>query len=191
MRYLKPFIQPNEIVLYDGQVHPVIFFKGLFYLFLGALIWRYLTQLPPANSPILWGGYYLSMLFEVHFFYDQAWGLHRLVREYETAMQLLAGLLALWGIRSLLMQLVDFFFTEVVITNMRILIKRGWFNVVTEEIDRGRIAGVTIFQPFWGRILNYGNVIIQGFVQHVYGLPPLMRPYLLQQQLGVTGDYQL
>lgn len=187
MRYLKPFIKPNEMVLFDGQVHPIIFLKGFTLLIVSWWGFVYLTHLPPHNGAILWTGYYLSEYTGLGFFYDGFWYLHHLIREYETVVKILSVGLGIWGLRSLLWRAVVFFCTEIVVTDMRILVKRGWFNVVTEEIDRARIAGVTVFQPIWGRVFNYGWVNIQGFVQNVYGLPPLMKPYLLQQKLGITG----
>ncbi len=52
--------------------------------------------------------------------------------------------------------------TEIICTNKRCIIKRGIFAVRTQELKNNRIESIEIFQPLWGRILDYGTLKFSG-----------------------------
>lgn len=52
--------------------------------------------------------------------------------------------------------------TELAITNHRFIKKTGVFSLHTEEISLPNIEGVEVNQSFWGRILGFGRVQIEG-----------------------------
>jgi len=52
--------------------------------------------------------------------------------------------------------------TELVITNKKVIEKYGWLNTHCDEMVLEKIENITVNQSFWGKIFNYGNVIIQG-----------------------------
>ena len=65
----------------------------------------------------------------------------------------LLGLLVLWIlIRS----------TELAVTNKRILVKTGFVSRNTIELNLSRIESIQVHQTFWGRVLDYGTIIISG-----------------------------
>jgi len=55
---------------------------------------------------------------------------------------------------------VDYNMSEINITNERILIKIGWISRNSLETDLTRISSIDVIQTFWGRVLNFGTVII-------------------------------
>jgi hypothetical protein len=57
------------------------------------------------------------------------------------------------------------------------------YNISLVEIDRHRVASVNIYQTYMGRMLDYGNVAIQGFAASIYGLPVLAKPYEISKNI--------
>lgn len=51
---------------------------------------------------------------------------------------------------------------EFVITNKRIIIKKGWINKKTFELNLSKIESVNVDQGFIGRIFGYGTVRVVG-----------------------------
>lgn len=52
--------------------------------------------------------------------------------------------------------------TEIAVTNHRFIKKTGWISLHTEEISLPNIEGVEVSQSFWGRLLDFGHVQIEG-----------------------------
>jgi uncharacterized membrane protein YdbT with pleckstrin-like domain len=51
---------------------------------------------------------------------------------------------------------------EFVVTNRRIVIKKGWISYFTLEMNLARIETVNVRQSILGRILGYGSITIIG-----------------------------
>lgn len=52
--------------------------------------------------------------------------------------------------------------TEVVVTNRRIIFKRGVIARHTEEMNITKVETVDVDQSLWGRILGYGTLVVRG-----------------------------
>jgi uncharacterized membrane protein YdbT with pleckstrin-like domain len=52
--------------------------------------------------------------------------------------------------------------TEMAVTNRRILIKSGVISRRTIELLLSRVESIVITEPFFGRVLGYGTVIVRG-----------------------------
>lgn len=52
--------------------------------------------------------------------------------------------------------------TEIAVTNRRVIIKTGMANRRSLEIMLPKVESIGIEEPFWGRVLGYGTVIIHG-----------------------------
>lgn len=57
---------------------------------------------------------------------------------------------------------VQFATSELVVTNRRVLIKTGAVNRQTLEMFISKVESVGVHQSFFGRLLDYGTVIIRG-----------------------------
>jgi uncharacterized membrane protein YdbT with pleckstrin-like domain len=66
--------------------------------------------------------------------------------------------------------------TEIGVTTHRFVEKTGLFTLKTNEVALSNIEGVTLTQSFWGRILGYGHLRIEGTgVDHI-DLPSIGDP---------------
>ena len=66
--------------------------------------------------------------------------------------------------------------TEIAVTNQRFVLKRGWLSLSTEEIALPNIEGVKVQQGFWGRVLGYGHIHVEGTGVDAIETPPIGHP---------------
>ena len=74
------------------------------------------------------------------------------------AALVLAVLAVIAFLRALLRRIT----TEIVVTNHRVIFKRGLFSRHTAEMNSSKIESVDVEQTIWGRIFGFGTVIIRG-----------------------------
>ncbi len=186
MSYVKHILLPDEQVLYDGHVHPSVLVPGA--LLLGFAAW----MLMEATSN---GEHSHSLLLRLTFFladnFPSTAGLYNTLEHWQerspnTAIEvkIIAGGIALWGFNKLMQGLILMQSTELIVTDLRVIAKAGLMTITTVEMDRRRIAGVTVYQTFIGRIMGYGNIYIQGFTSSIGGLPVMVNPHLVERFLS-------
>jgi hypothetical protein len=66
--------------------------------------------------------------------------------------------------------------TEIGITTHRFVEKTGWLTLSTQEIALPNIEGVKVTQNFWGNILGYGKIRIEGTGIDAIELPDIANP---------------
>ncbi|MBV9572062.1 MAG: PH domain-containing protein [Alphaproteobacteria bacterium] len=66
--------------------------------------------------------------------------------------------------------------TEIGVTTHRFVEKTGWLTLSTSELALHNIEGVQIKQTFWGRILGYGHLRIEGTGMDAIQLPDIADP---------------
>jgi uncharacterized membrane protein YdbT with pleckstrin-like domain len=66
--------------------------------------------------------------------------------------------------------------TEIGVTTHRFVEKTGLFTLHTNEIALPNIEGVKVEQSFWGRILNYGHIRIEGTGIDAVVIPDIQDP---------------
>ncbi len=74
------------------------------------------------------------------------------------ATVLIALLSFLEGVRATIVQAT----TEFVVTDKRVIYKRGWISRRTEEINITKVESVDVDQDVVGRILGFGSVLLRG-----------------------------
>ena len=73
-----------------------------------------------------------------------------------------AGVVGLFGILVLLRAWVIRRSTEIVVTDRRVIYKRGLLSRHTMEMNVSKVETVDVDQPLGGRIWDYGTVLIRG-----------------------------
>ena len=72
--------------------------------------------------------------------------------------------------------LIRIWTTEIVITNKRLIYKRGWIFRKTDEININRLEETNLKQGLLGRILGYGKLIFSGVGTGNIVLPTIADP---------------
>jgi uncharacterized membrane protein YdbT with pleckstrin-like domain len=73
--------------------------------------------------------------------------------------------------------------TEIGITSSRFVEKTGLFTLHTNEITLHNIEGVRVEQSFWGRILGYGHLRIEGTGIDAVNMPDIADPIAFRAAL--------
>jgi uncharacterized membrane protein YdbT with pleckstrin-like domain len=66
------------------------------------------------------------------------------------------------GILLWLIALARYLTTEMAITNKRVIAKFGFISRRTVEINLQRIESIQVHQGLFGRIFNYGSIVVAG-----------------------------
>ena len=66
--------------------------------------------------------------------------------------------------------------TEIGVTTTRFVEKTGFFSLKTNEIALHNIEGVRVEQSFWGRILGFGHLRIEGTGVDAVVIPDIADP---------------
>ncbi len=90
--------------------------------------------------------------------------------------KLFAFFIMLFGIYKFARLMVIKATTEMAITNMRLIYKRGLISRFVAEINIDRIEGVNVLQGFFGRLMNFGRIMIRGMGVGEVILPPIEDP---------------
>ncbi|MBN8872000.1 MAG: PH domain-containing protein [Rhodospirillales bacterium] len=77
-------------------------------------------------------------------------------------VQIGAGIIAVIGLLWMLGIAFRRHGTEIVVTDRRVIYKRGIVSRYTAEMNVSKIETVDVIQGFWARMLNYGTVVIRG-----------------------------
>ena len=84
---------------------------------------------------------------------------------------------ALWsGLAILAGPLLVYFTNELGLTNRRIVARRGIFIRKTIEISLPKIESVQVHQGIFGRLLNYGTLVVAGTGGSKERIPDIPRP---------------
>jgi uncharacterized membrane protein YdbT with pleckstrin-like domain len=74
----------------------------------------------------------------------------------------LAAIIGIFGLYHLLKVWFKRWTTEIVVTNKRIIYKSGFISRSTVEMNLDKVESVQVEQTVFGRILDYGTIIIRG-----------------------------
>ncbi len=66
--------------------------------------------------------------------------------------------------------------TEIAVTTYRFVQKTGLFSLKTNEISLPNIEGVRVEQSFWGRMLGYGHLRVEGTGVDAIIIPDIADP---------------
>jgi uncharacterized membrane protein YdbT with pleckstrin-like domain len=85
---------------------------------------------------------------------------------------------------NLLSRIATFFSTEFAVTNKRVIGKSGLLRRRSLEVMLSKIESVSVDEPFWGRILNFGTVTVRGSGGTVQPFPFISDAMNLRMQIN-------
>lgn len=99
-----------------------------------------------------------------------------LVRSVSPGIKIIAFMVLAFGLLRYAQMMIIKATTEIAITNRRLVYKRGLIARYVGEMNIDRIEGVNVLQGVWGRIFNYGRVMVRGMGVGEVVLPPIEDP---------------
>jgi uncharacterized membrane protein YdbT with pleckstrin-like domain len=79
--------------------------------------------------------------------------------------------------------------TQFAVTDRRVVLKRGWLNVHTQELATETVEGVQVVQSIWGKLFGYGRVVITGTGDAQIVFPPMAHPIAFRRSIEATRHH--
>ena len=174
---LSGMLLPSEAVTFASSPHPVIFVR-------------------PAIQVVVILVVLVTAL---------GWHLHPVAHGHQVSVPLLAGvartaalavagLLLLRELFSVLGRLMRYFGFRVVTTNRRVFVVEGLFGRRVTPLSNTALAGTTMWQGFFGRMLGYGNLALPPAASWTGTISEMREPVRLYREFeavaqGVDGDH--
>jgi uncharacterized membrane protein YdbT with pleckstrin-like domain len=80
----------------------------------------------------------------------------------DTAVVSIGLIISGFAALEFLKRAIDRWATEIVVTNQRVILKRGLIRRDTTEMNMPKVESVDVRQSILGRLLDYGTVIVRG-----------------------------
>lgn len=103
---------------------------------------------------------------------------------------ILALVIVLNGFLRFLVMMMRKKSTEIVITNRRLIFKRGVVARRIDEVQADRIEGCIVYQGFMGRLLGFGTVVVRGTGVGEIFLPPLRDPLAFRRAIEMAVNQE-
>lgn len=157
MDFVKKTLGPDEQYIYRAKFNWTYDFVGCFWLVLGCIplfFWMYLL-LSDSFAPLD-----LGRSFAV-----------------TSAVAVAAGALV-WLSRA-----IQKWTTVIAVTSARVIIKIGVVSRQSRDLSLLTIEKVDVRQTFWGRVCNFGTLVIRGTGGAMIELPPVDSPLTLRREI--------
>jgi uncharacterized membrane protein YdbT with pleckstrin-like domain len=107
---------------------------------------------------------------------------------------LILGFITIWffglGIIFFIAAYLKFISTELAITNKRVIAKFGFISRRTIEINLDRIESIQVNQGIFGRIFNYGSLVVSGAGNPQAPIPGVSEPLSFRRAFMETQEDQ-
>jgi uncharacterized membrane protein YdbT with pleckstrin-like domain len=178
MLYVRQSLAPEERLIHIGRFHwfydvqaAMNIFWGLFFA-IGLLVAA--IQLEPymplkislMTSPYTGTENWLELIQKIH-----------------PGIKLFALLVFLVGVLKFAQMIVIKVTTEIAVTTSRLIYKRGLVARYVGEMSIDRIEGVSVMQTFWGRIFNFGRLVVRGMGVGEMILPNIIHPLAFRRAI--------
>lgn len=113
-----------------------------------------------------------------------ALGAYAAARNHADASLAVVAILLAIGVAVILSAVIRRQTTELVLTDRRIITKRGLISRDTVEMNLSKVESLHVNQGLMGRILDYGDVTVVGTGASLEPLRGIVRPLELRKKLG-------
>lgn len=174
---LAGMLLPTEVVTFASSPHWVIFVRPVVHVL--AIVLVFATLLSWQLHPIV-RGHHVSVPL--------------LTGPARTAALAFMGLLLLREAFSLVGRLVRYFGFRVTTTNRRVFVIEGLFGRRVTPLGNTALAGTTMWQGLFGRMLGYGNLVLPPSASWTGTIREMRDPIRLYREFeavaqGVDGDH--
>lgn len=176
MQYVQQSLGPDEEIVHVGEFHWMYTLNAFM-----AIVWGVFLCIAVLAAAIIFErqtGWRLGALG-----YDPRYGWLDQIRALHPLVKMAAVMMFVMGLLRFAQIMIVKVTTEIAITTNRLIYKRGLIARYVGEISIDRIEGVNVLQSFWGRIFNYGRLVVRGMGVGEVILPPLRDPVVFRKAI--------
>lgn len=178
MLYVQQSLGPNEEIVHIGHFHRMHDVQAV--------------------MNIVWGAIAALLLVIGSIFMYQKLGkfspdisLEEGIIYMHPGLKITAFVVFIMGVLGFARMVVDKETTEIAITNIRIIYKRGLLARHVGEISVDRIEGVVVLQSLTGRLFGYGRLAVRGMGVGEVVLPPIANPIDFRQAIQKAKEFHM
>ncbi len=187
--YVREALNPNEKIVHIANFHWFYDAMSWFYLMFGVFL----------SMSIMFGAAQISLGWDVKRAFPDVTaetkaaafdkvithygGLFNVIIGLHWGVKLMAALCLLWGVYTFVMRIIIKYSTEICVTTNRMIYKRGFIARYVGELKLDRLESVNVWQGFFGRIFNFGRVIVHGVGVGNITLPEIADPIRFRKAL--------
>ena len=165
MDYIRHSLSEDETLIHIARFHWMYSVQAIFNAIFGTVLSVSIIIFAMKYQPIM----FKSVSTEGLSLIDQIQILH-------PGIKILAFFVFLMGLLKFAQMMIIKATTEIGVTDVRLVYKRGLVARAVGEINIDRIEGVNVLQGIMGRLFGYGRVMVRGMGVGEVVLPPLAQP---------------
>ena len=165
MDYIRQSLSEDEQLIHIAHFHWMYVVNAVFNMLFGIGLSIFIIWFALKYQPIMFGTVSLEGL-----------GLFDQIQTLHPGIKILAFFVFLMGVLKFAQLMIIRETTEIGVTDMRLVYKRGLVARAVGEINIDRIEGVNVIQGIMGRLFGYGRVIVRGMGVGEVVMPPVRQP---------------
>lgn len=194
MDYVRSALNPDEKIVHVARFH----------WFYDVVSWFWLLMGVGLAFAILMGASYFVLNVDIEKAFpklepaDYGDTMQKIVNHYGGWMALFGQLhwgvklgacvLFFWGVLTFASRAIIKYTTEIAVTTIRLMYKRGVVSRFVGEMKLDRLESINVYQSFFGRIFNYGRVMVHGVGVGEVLLPEVEDPMRLRKALDYARN---
>jgi uncharacterized membrane protein YdbT with pleckstrin-like domain len=197
IRYTKSTFVPNEKIIYAARIHKFSFISASLFILAGGFMLMPSSsttvggEQEPHNVIVQWLLYFVSY---AQYFIGKA--LDEVPEEMRPMVlaaahmrsNMIALILVLVGVFNFINAFTRLISTESVVTNKKIIHKRGLMKVDETEIPLNHIEGVKVKQTAFDRLIKRGNILVTGIGMEQMEMKKIADPAMFRNQAYTAID---
>jgi len=164
MDYIRQSLSEEEELIHVAEFHWMYNVQAVFNAIFGTIFSILIIVFAIKYQPAMFGAIpdHLSYV-------DQ-------VRSLHPGIKILSFFVFIMGLLKFAQMMIIKATTEIGVTDIRLVYKRGLVARAVGEINIDRIEGVNVLQGILGRLFGYGRVMVRGMGVGEVVLPPIAQP---------------
>lgn len=164
MDYIRQSLSEEEELIHVAEFHWMYNIQAIFNAIFGTIFSVLIIVFAIKYQPAMFGA------IPDHLGYvDQVRALH-------PGIKILAFFVFIMGLLKFAQMMIIKATTEIGVTDIRLVYKRGLVARAVGEINIDRVEGVNVLQGILGRLFGYGRVMVRGMGVGEVVLPPIAQP---------------
>lgn len=175
MDYIRQSLSEEEELIHIARFHWMYTVNAIFNVVFGLVFSIIIIWFALKYQPLMFGKIETDGL-----------GLFDQIRSLHPGLKILSFFVFLLGLLKFTQMMIIKATTEIGVTDIRLVYKKGLVARAVAEINIDRIEGVNVLQGVLGRLFGYGRVMIRGMGVGEVVLPPVEQPIRFKKAIEVA-----